>query len=291
MKKDFKILYIIGAGRSGTTLFDIMLGNSENCFSAGELNRFTKRDGLPHGARSNKVSDFWRAVNSIMEKKGLKNPYQYYKIFKQFEYHYNYFSMFRSLKSKEFALYSKYQQELFSAIYSTIKKDEVVIIDSSKYPLRGYFLSKIFKEKVLLLYIKRQPGDVVESFQKKDVEQPSKTRIASHIYLLVVNAIAGKVLKLLKGSNKTSVVYYNDFMKFPVKTFEKIERDLELDLSASKELINRNNTFKVGLLFDGNRLRLKEEIKFVSQTAKSKSKEHFLNELFSPFHKLIWYKN
>lgn len=291
MNDNFKILYIIGAGRSGTTLFDIMLGNSKNCFSAGELNRFTKRDGVPHAARDINVSEFWTAVNDSMKKKGLKNPFHYYNTFKQFEYHNSFFRIFRSLKSKEFGLYSYYQQQLFSAIYSTVKKDELIIIDSSKYPLRGFFLSKIFKEKVLLLYIKRRPTEVVESFQKKDVEQPSKTRIASHLYLLVVNAIAERVIKLLKGSNKISVIDYNKFLQGPAETLEKIEKDLELDLAVSKEMINKEKPFKVGFLFDGNRLRLQEELKFVHQHENVPLKSHFLNELFLPFHKSIWYKN
>ena len=37
----------MGSARSGTTLLDIVLGNAENIFSSGELNRFTRRNGRP----------------------------------------------------------------------------------------------------------------------------------------------------------------------------------------------------------------------------------------------------
>ena len=47
-----KIVYIMGAGRSGTTLLDIMLGNNPGIFSAGELNRFPVRDGIPPECRT-----------------------------------------------------------------------------------------------------------------------------------------------------------------------------------------------------------------------------------------------
>ena len=45
MKKT--LIYIIGAGRSGTTFFDIVLGNNKNTISLGEINRFFKRNGIP----------------------------------------------------------------------------------------------------------------------------------------------------------------------------------------------------------------------------------------------------
>ena len=55
MNNASNIIYIIGSGRSGTTLLDILLGNGNNIFSAGELNRFTKRNGIPHDARDDEV--------------------------------------------------------------------------------------------------------------------------------------------------------------------------------------------------------------------------------------------
>ena len=71
---------------------------------------------------------------------------------------------------------------------------------------------------------------------------------------------------------------------------EKIENDLNIDLSVSKEIVRTNGTFKVGALFDGNRLRLEYEIKFNKQSGGENKPEHLLNKLFLPLHKLVWYK-
>ncbi len=72
--RKFKIIYIIGAGRSGTTLLDIILGNEDSFFSSGELNRYLKREGIPHCARDKHVSLFWEEVasNNVMDFKILK---------------------------------------------------------------------------------------------------------------------------------------------------------------------------------------------------------------------------
>ena len=291
MNSNFKILYIIGAGRSGTTLLDIVIGNSNNFFSAGELNRFTKRDGFPHDPRDNEVKDFWSKVNEQLYNNHLKNPRAYYDVFNQFEYHNNFFRIFASLRSKHYQTYSHYQQQLFSAIYKTSRHDkELTIIDSSKYPIRGFFLAKIFGDRVSLLYVKRQPSSTVESFQKKDVEQPSKGRLSTHIYLLMVNLIANRVLQLVKHSNKISIISYEQFVQSPLKTLEEIERDLQVDLSISKEIVRTDRAFTVGPLFDGNRLRLAPEIKFNKHSGGTDKQNHLLNRLFLPLHRWIWYK-
>ncbi len=292
MTNNFKILYIIGAGRSGTTLLNIVLSNSGNVFNAGELNRYTKRDGLPHEPRDNNVKKFWKKVNDQLIQKNYKNSRYYYSVFQKFEYHYGFLRVLFSMHSKWFSLYARYQQQLFLAICSSVKqKKELLIIDSSKYPIRGYYLSKIFGNKVLLLYIKRQPSAVVESFQKRYIEQPSKRRIASHLYLLIVNFIAGAIINRLKKTNKVCVISYDKFINSPTEILQKIEKDLVINLCLSKEIISKNNTFKVGNMFDGNRLRLYNKIRFNKQLSKPKEVGHILNKLFFPLHKLIWYKN
>jgi hypothetical protein len=44
--KKKKIVYIMGLGRSGTTLMDVVLGNGQHCFSGGELCRYPLRKGI-----------------------------------------------------------------------------------------------------------------------------------------------------------------------------------------------------------------------------------------------------
>ena len=145
-----EIIYIIGSGRSGTSLLDIILGNSKTIFSLGEVNRFTKRDGQPHSPRDENVSGFWGEVNNKMKKLHYKSPNYYYKLFSKFEYHSGIFRvLFSFLRNKtELKNYAVYQNDLFNSIGKTISPgyNKAYFIDSSKYPVRAFFLSLILPD-------------------------------------------------------------------------------------------------------------------------------------------------
>lgn len=286
-----KLVYIIGAGRSGTTLLDIILGNAPIIFSAGELNRFTKRNGIPHEAIGENSSNFWQQVTDNLAREGFHNPAAYHEISIKHEYHSSFKQIFLPDKRK-FQLYANYQKSLINAIFKLIdeKFAKHVIIDSSKYPLRGYFLSKIFQEQICYIYLKRDPLTVVDSFQKKDVEQPSKSRLMANLYLLGVNSLAQLIIKKLRQSNKVTIINYEDLLRNPGMELSKIEADLNIDLSVPKQIIDSDSPLKVGYLFDGNRLRLEQEVTF-RKGATVKSKGNAIDKFFNFFHTKIWYQN
>lgn len=291
MSSSCKIIYIIGAGRSGTTLLDIILGNAPDLFSAGELNRFTKRNGIPHDTRDEHVSYFWQQVREELAREGYKNPGAYYELTKKYEYHSSFLHLMLPY-SKHFKLYADYQKSLISYIckYATENFGKKVIIDSSKYPLRGFFLSKIFGGDISYIYIQRNPLAVVESFQKKDVEQPSKNRFFANAYLLAVNGLAKMVIKMLRQTNKVSTISYDELLYDADLTLQHVASELDIDLTVPKELIRNNLPLKVGYLFDGNRLRLENEVVFKKanpRVVKGKTIDH----IFSLFHTKIWYKH
>ena len=58
-----QILYVMGAGRSGTTIADIILGNQRGFFSCGELNRFPVRQGVSPIIKG-KRNLFWDGFNN-----------------------------------------------------------------------------------------------------------------------------------------------------------------------------------------------------------------------------------
>lgn len=287
-----RIIYIIGSGRSGTTLLDIILGNATDIFSAGELNRFAKRNGIPHDARDENVAQFWKQVKQDLTAEKITDFDLYNKISKKFEYHTSLLNVDSLKKSKQaFNAYADYQKKLFGNIAKLAlqKFNKTVISDSSKYPARGLLLSKIFGSSISFIYIKRNPYAVVESFQKKDVEQPPKNRLKANIYLLAVNMIANKVLNIVRKKNKVSVIMYDDLIKDPLLTLSTIENDLDINLQAAKELIKTNQPLKVGFLFDGNRLRLKNQITFNKKIPVVKTKK-LIDSFFYLIHKLVWYK-
>ena len=291
MSQKVSIIYVIGAARSGTTLLDIILGNNKEIFSAGELNRFTEYDGLIRNARDMHVRKFWQDVNQDLLSKGFKAPIEYFKMSQQFENHKNFWNiLFSKSKSSSFKKYAAYQKGLFEAIFKNANNTQPVkyIIDSSKYPLRGYFLSKIFSKSISFIYIKRNPSDVATSFQKKNIEQRPKNLGMAHLYMLFVNSICEYIIRLLSKNFKTSTIYYERLIFNTVETLSQIENNLNIDLGIAKDKIKNNEKLAVGYLFEGNRLRLEEKISF-SRTERS-SPINVFNKILMPMHKMIWYR-
>ena len=59
-----KVVYIMGCGRSGTTLLGVILGNSRGALNVGELVDYPKFSGIPSGfdAESDNFK-FWEKVS------------------------------------------------------------------------------------------------------------------------------------------------------------------------------------------------------------------------------------
>lgn len=275
-----KIVYVIGAGRSGSTLIDIVLGNQSNFVSAGELNRFAKRKGFPHDPRDKEVAAFWENVRNDI---GSLDS-NVFKTFEKMEYHSSFFK--NSFVKNNKSSYLNFNRKLFSSISKNIPYGST-IIDSSKYPLRGLYLSELFNKDISYIYIQRDPVNVVSSFQNKSVEQPSKSVFSSNVYLIVVNWLSNYVLNILRRNHYVVTIKYEDFCNDPISNLCRIENELKIDLTNVKLKISKGEKLNVGKLFDGNRLRLKNSIEIKKSKVNSKSLSGLI---WRPFHRFFWYK-
>jgi hypothetical protein len=106
--------------------------------------------------------------------------------------------------------------------------------------------------------------------------------------MLFVNSICEYIIRLLSKNFKTSTIYYEQLICNTTETLSQIEKNLNIDLSIAKDKIKNNEKFTVGYLFEGNRLRLKEQISF-RKTEKS-SPINVFNKILMPMHKMIWYR-
>ncbi|MFD2822514.1 hypothetical protein ACFS5M_02460 [Lacinutrix iliipiscaria] len=259
MKKT--LIYIIGAGRSGTTLFDIVLGNTSDSISLGEINRFFKRDGIPPKRKEDSdVYLFWKKIRQTFERLSNTKSYaEYDSLFQKNEFHSNILKSF--LKTNDLN-YQKDLNDLYKAI--ALNVDEKIIIESSKYPARALNLSNYLnKEDIAIkyIYLKKDPVKVVKSFNKKDIEQPSKNFLMANIYYLVVNTICSIVIKVLKRRGHHTFCFKSeDFLKHPETVLKAAEKALNEDFSESQNQILNNRPLYTGFLFDGNRIRLKETL-------------------------------
>ncbi len=284
-----KIIYVIGAGRSGTTLLDIVLGNNPTVFSAGELNRFPIRMGIPPLLqKDNPKFIFWgKFKTNIMNRYKKHDLVGLNNLINKFEYHHGVFKiLFGSKSSESLKDYHEYLQTFFDTLSEQVEQENIV--DSSKYPCRGYHLSQIYKENISFVYIKRNPVDVVQSFAKKDIEQPPKSWMMANLYLCCVNLLCLFILKRIRKHSKVATITLEELTNEPEKTLTYISMTLNVDLSNSINITKNYSSLKTGCLFDGNRLRLKSEIVMEKTTPSSEKNRSFKDNLTLAFNGMWW---
>lgn len=257
-----KIIYILGAGRSGTTLLEILLGNVSTIFSCGELNRYPKRRGIPPQRDiASPPYQFWQHVKAQLPS-SEEDIIQLEALHYQYEYHSGLIRNLLGLQNrKPHIQYSTFIRRLYNAIFNTIP--ETIITDSSKYPGRALELAKLLSDEyeLLFIYIKRNPINVVRSFAKKDIEQPSKNWLSANIYYFFVNLLCQYVLHKLEKQHKTVQVTYEELVNHPRAMLTTIQQAFQIDLTDVMTKLEQGQALDTGYLFDGNRIRLKESIR------------------------------
>src|SRR5258708_3001996 len=56
-----KVIYVMGAGRTGSTILGVLLGNCADIFYAGELDKWLMREGVPKRGGAERTR-FWDTV-------------------------------------------------------------------------------------------------------------------------------------------------------------------------------------------------------------------------------------
>jgi hypothetical protein len=254
------VVYIMGAGRSGTTLLDILLGNADGFVSCGELNRFPRHQGHPPLVEPESPRGaFWKQVRARMSRldfdrlTALEHRQAYHT------------GALRTLVSSADAEYIGYLRALYESLFEV--SGATTLIDSSKYPGRALRVHQALAgtaTRVVFIYLRRDPVDVVRSFAKQGIEQPSKSWLAANAYYAVVNALcllAGWSLR--RSGREVVVVSYESLLIDPRATVRKIGQALNIELAGVERCLSANE-FRVGPLFHGNRIRLKPAIRLES---------------------------
>lgn len=266
------LIYIIGAGRSGTTVLDIMLGNVNGSISLGEINRFFKRNGIPpKREKESKVYNFWINLKDQMLGSGFNDMLYLQKLSQQNEYH---LAFIKSIFKKCNTEYVNAIVEQYDFIGQNTSQN--VLIESSKYPVRALNLSNYLDSdqfQIKYIYLKKDPEKVVKSFQKKNLEQPSKGFFMANLYYLIVNILCGITIRILKSKgHRVSTLRYEDLISTPKETLLKLGSDIDEDYSELIRKLIIKEPLNTGYVFDGNRIRLKETLILRDSDTKEKIK-------------------
>ena len=254
------VIYIMGTGRSGSTVLEILLSQSLKAFGAGELFNLLE-DGYDRNAecscgQSFSDCDVWSQLKrevSITQ----RNRIALQRESKALEKHVGCLQAVVGLKT-----ISKGYADFNDRVFRTLRDINGVkyIIDSSKYPGRALALHRLHAENVWVIWLTRSPNGILRSFQKpnKDEQKP-KNPIMAAAYIGYVTLMA--YLAKRKLGSRCLTIKYEDLIENPVREMNLIESWSGIDLSYPKKLVTEDRELSVGHLVTANRIRKNKRIK------------------------------
>lgn len=268
--KPIKILYVLGSGRSGTTIFGALLGMHTSMTHVGEILRigFSENPLVSNicscGAMLENC-DYWSA---IYEDWLGKIKHAKYKQYRQLQSKYEQLRSFPHLlieirnPSRDFLDYSKYTVELFKSISKMSGSN--IIIDTSKYPGRALALANIPDLDVNIIHLIRDGRGFLWSFKKSSLlrENLKFRKMRSWILTwsktiewILINRVSEKVRSLTEKSSMS--VRYEDFVNATCDTLTRIGERFGLQLVEITKSLESGEEISFGHIFGGNWVRMK----------------------------------
>lgn len=176
MSNRIKVLYLAGAGRSGSTILDNVLGEVAGFFSAGELrfvwDRNLRDDRVCGCSRPYSQCPVWQEVLHTAYGESLPDPDQVLAWRESaLPLRVTPFVSVPAVRRRLAARYSPYLKVLERLYHAVAQVTGAgVIVDSSKYPSYGYLLSLIDTLDVVMVHLVRDPRAVAHSWTRSKVE-------------------------------------------------------------------------------------------------------------------------
>jgi len=230
-------VYILGYGRSGSTLLESLIAQRYNYRALGEVKYYYERGVYKQELCScgNNISAcaYWSKISKNVE--DVKDPGEVGELTAKFE-------------SSIFAMYNivlgKYRRGFKKYIDATVKLyqallDSGAFVDSSKMPMHLYWLNKNIDVRPKIIYMVRDPRAVSWSCGRNVVRKESAAKLGpdgfmpkfnyfSALFKWSLNAfVSALVVKL----SKSEVYYlkYEDFVKSPDKYMNELDHFLGKD--------------------------------------------------------------
>jgi sulfotransferase family protein len=231
-----KVIYIMGAARSGSTIVGVALGNCLGAFYAGELDLYPALGGTPT-APGERRAEFWSRVRRQLARAGHTPKPQWRRWFEHPSSLAN-GGHFRSARA-----YRAFNAALFQTVATEARS--TVVVDSSHHPLRRLRLGRHPSIGFCTLYLVRDPVGVVRALE---TDISPKSWLSANAYVWCVYTLA-EIIFLIVRTPKLRI-RFEDFVADPAETTRKIaEACPDLDTSAVDY-----DRLCTGLPLAGNRL-------------------------------------
>lgn len=201
--KNLRIIYILGLGRSGSTLTTTLLNFHPNIISVGEVNRILTKglNSICSCGKELEKCHFWsRIFNNIIYELNISvNEIKFIMEDKEDKVHF--FNPFKYVNQKYI--------DLNRAFYSEVSKESGnnIIVDSSKNIMRYFSIRKYFEINTITVI--RNPFGVCWSLLKRHREGNRVGKIM--LYSLLSYTFNNMLIIILSYFNKKMIVFkYED---------------------------------------------------------------------------------
>lgn len=258
-----RILYIMGFGRGGSTILEVLLANNPGIFGSGELTHVFTDAVLRNVACSCGTASADCAIWSKVSKRlhwTKETAAANARILRQVEHHARFHLVAAGLMDRAIQdSYARINRDLFEAISEVTGAD--IVIDSSKYAGRALALHRAFPGRVQVISLTRSPGGLMRSFEKPQRdEQLQKSALGACLYYTYVLSCLRIAAKQL-GRDALRVCY-EDLASNPESAICRIGQWWGRDVSQTLEKVRTRGMFDVGHVVTGNRLRYRGRLQF-----------------------------
>jgi Sulfotransferase family len=183
-----KVIYVMGSGRSGSSILGVALGNCDGIFYAGELAKWLWRMGAPFPGSGAESESFWQGVRERVDvppelagANGVRASHleRTSSLLKP-----QYWPDRRRLRRS----YVKVAQDLFGAVAS--QSNSSCVVDTSHHPLRALALQRAEGIDLYLIYLVRDAQGVVASADPSDRTSYSKTALSTNGHLSLTHVLS-----------------------------------------------------------------------------------------------------
>ncbi|MGF1477778.1 MAG: sulfotransferase [Geminicoccaceae bacterium] len=257
-------LYVMGRGRSGSTILDILLGDGRQIESVGELFFGLKRGAEDPCSCGAPVAEcpFWRDVRARLEAEHVEWSEASRLLERGFS---GLWRVWRAGKNDPvMARRAIVADKLANAITAAANKPH--LLDSGKSPAICLFLLRHLPQ-TRVIHLVRDPRHMVQSYAWRvqtgsNLNQKQLGFVARHPTLFLLwNALSWTISNglcelIARGyPDRVTRMRFEDLCMEPVPELEKLETRFGLDLTDVKTKASQREPLAVGHNVGGNRLR------------------------------------
>jgi Sulfotransferase family len=215
-----KVIYVMGAGHSGSTIVGVALGNCPGVFYAGEVEEWVVNAGIP-GFGGSERTQFWGQVREQV--KGAEALFGG-EANRCIERSSSLFRLDRWRSRRRLRpTYLRVARDLYRAI-ARVSQSEC-IVDSSHFPLRARELKRFDGIDLHLLFLVREPHSLVGSYLKQvnrqDVAERRLRLLTTNLDLWLTYLVS-TVVFLRHRRDRRIFLRYEDFLADPGRVVRQV---------------------------------------------------------------------